>query len=460
MQLGSLQPIARECEHMAMPVREWSHWATGYGVPRVLLNLQARRGDPLSRLLTIDSNPVDDIYPLIEQVRARGRMAPVEKVGWVSADAQIIREVLRDSRFRTIKQRDRSPFRVAQRILAKTAPDVPNPLEPPSMLVTDPPEHTRLRRLVSRSFTPRALDALRVRIREITDELLSGLDGRARCDLVAEYTSQLPIAIIVEMLAVPRDDTRYLLAISETTTKLIGISAPSWRDFREAMKALGDFDEYLGRHIERLRRGAAANSILSDVVHNSDLTEAEIRMLAGLLLGAGFVTTTHVLGKAVVALVRHPDQLAALRTNPGGWPNAVEEILRYDTTGQLAARVATENLDLHGYPVRTGETIFLLVGGANRDPAVFEHPNAFDTTRANARDHITFGTGVHACLGAALARMELQIGLQSLFEHFPQLNLAGEPSFNGSIGLHGLTQLPVSLRAASGAPSSGAARPR
>lgn len=112
----------------------------------------ARRGDPLSQLLTIDTNPVDDIYPLIEQVRERGRMSPAQMAGWVSADAQIVREVLRDGRFRTIKQRDRSPFRILQWFLAKTDPDVLNPIEPPSMLVTDPPEHTRLRRLVSRAF--------------------------------------------------------------------------------------------------------------------------------------------------------------------------------------------------------------------------------------------------------------------------------------------------------------------
>jgi cytochrome P450 len=178
------------------------------------------------------------------------------------------------------------------------------------------------------------------------------------------------------------------------------------------------------------------------------LTEIEIRMLAGLLLGAGFVTTSHVMGKAVVALVRHPDQLAALRANPEGWPNAVEEILRYDTAGHVVPRVAAEDVDIHGYPVRAGEALFLLPGGANRDPAVFEHPDTFDTTRANARDHLSFSTGVHACLGAALARMELHIGLQSLFEHFPQLTLAGEPTFNNSIGLHGLKRLPVSLRAA------------
>lgn len=433
---------------MELPVREWTHWAAGYGLPRASLKLLARRGDPLSQLLTIDSNPVSDLYPLIEQVRARGRMSPVERVGWVTADAQIVREVLRDGRFRTIKQRDRSPFRFVRWILAKTAPGVLNPLEPPSMLVTDPPEHTRLRRVVSRSFTPRALEGLRVRVHEIAEGVLRGLEGRAECDLIAEYTSRIPIAVIAEMLAIPRDDTRYLRDVAESTTGLIGSTAASWRAFRAAMNALRGFDQYLGQHIERLRRDDDANSILADVVHNGDLTETEIRLLAGLLLGAGFVTTTHVLGKAVVALVRHPDQLAALRANPEGWANAIEEILRYDTTGQLAGRVATEQVEIQGYSVRAGESIFLLVGGANRDPAVFNDPDTFDTTRANAREHISFGTGVHACLGAALARMELHLGLQSLFEHFPQLTLAGEPTFNDSIGLHGLRHLPVSLRAA------------
>jgi cytochrome P450 len=305
-----------------------------------------------------------------------------------------------------------------------------------------------LRRLVSRAFTPRALDVLRTRIHDIAEGLLRGLEGSAGCDLITEYASQIPIAVIAEMLAIPRDQTRYLLAIAESTTRLVGTSAPSWRDFRVATNALREFDQYLAKHIERLRHDDASNSILSDVIHNGNLTEVEIRMLAGLLLGAGFVTTTHVLGKAVVALVSHPDQLATLCANPEGWPNAIEEILRYDTTGQLVGRVATEHVDIQGYPVRAGDAIFLLVGGANRDPAVFDHPDIFDLTRANAREHISFGTGVHACLGAALARMELHIGLQSLFEHFPRLTLAGEPTFNDRIGLHGLKHLPVSLRSA------------
>src|SRR6202051_3577604 len=142
-----VQTIVRERGHMGVPVRDWTHWAVGYAPSRTALNLLARRGDPLAKLLTIDIHPVDNIYPLIEQVRRRGRMSPILKTrGWVTADAQIVREVLRDVRFRTIKPEDRSPFRFARWILAKTDPDVRNPIEPPSLLVSDPPEHTRLRR--------------------------------------------------------------------------------------------------------------------------------------------------------------------------------------------------------------------------------------------------------------------------------------------------------------------------
>jgi cytochrome P450 len=431
---------------MEVPVRDWSHWAAGYGLPRAALTLMARRGDPLAQLL-IDTNRGNDIYPLIEQIRARGRMSPAA-TGWVSADAQIVREVLRDGRFRTSKPRDRSPFRIVQWIVAKTDPDVLNGVEPPSMLVTDPPEHTRLRRLVSRAFTPRALDGLRVRIHDVADELLDGLQGSVQCDLITEYTSQIPIAVIAEMLAIPRDETGQLHAIGESASRLLATTAASWHDFREATKALREFEQYLVAHIERLRQDDAADSILSDVIRDGNLTDVETRMLAALILGAGFITTTHVFGKAVVALVRHPDQLASLCANPGGWPNAIEEILRYDTTGQMSARVALEHVDIQGHPVRAGEAILLLLGGANRDPAVFEHPEIFDIARTNAREHLSFGSGVHACLGAALARMELHIGLQSLFEHYPQLSLAGEPTFNDSILLHGLKHLPVSLRAA------------
>src|SRR6201998_1037518 len=420
---------------MNMCVKERVHWAAGYGLPRAMLKLSAYRGDPLSRLV-IDTSQADNIYPLIEQVRHRyGRISLAKKVVWVTADAQIVREVLRDERFRTVKPRDRSLFRIGRWRVTTTAPYLLTPIEPPSMLVSDSAEHTRLRRLVSRAFTPRALDGVRARIHEVADGLLGDLNGRAECDLIADYASRIPIEVIAEMLGIPRDEIRSLDAIGDAATKLTAWVPVPWRDFRDAASALRDFDRYLGIHIERLRQDDAADSILSGVIHDSDLTDVEIRMFAALLLGAGFVTTTHVFGNAVLALVRHRDQLAVLQEHPEGWPNAVEEVLRYDTAIQLLVRVATETVDVEGHTIRAGQAVYLLVGGANRDPAVFDRPEVFDTTRANAREHISFGTGVHVCLGAALARMELHIGLQSLFERFPQLTLAGEPILNHSMGL-------------------------
>ncbi len=432
---------------MDLPIRNVAHWATGHGLPRTMLKLLARQGDPMAKLLTIDSNPVDDIYPLIEQVRARGRMSRVPGAGWVSTDAQILRELLRDSRIRTAKPSDRSPFRFGQWILAKTDPDLMNPIEPPSMLVTDPPEHARLRQPVTRAFTPKALDQLRTGIADLANALLDGLAGRTECDLVTEYSSQIPMAVIADMMGMPRDDTPYLLHVAETATSLLGSVGASWSDYRSGTKILHEFEGYVGSHIERLRAGGS-DSILSDVIRNSDLTEAELKMLAALLFGAGFITTTHILGKAVIALTRHPDQLEALCADPDGWPNAVEEILRFDTPVQFVPRVAAEDVDIEGYSIRAGEAVFVMYGGANRDPAIFDDPNSFDVTRPNAREHLTFGTGVHTCLGAALGRMEVQIGLQTLFERFPRLRLAGKPVYNNNIGLHGLKHLPVALHAA------------
>lgn len=364
---------------------------------------------------------------------------------WVTADAQIVRDVLRDGRFRTLKPRDRSPFRAVARMLAKTNPGVLNGLEPPSMLVADPPEHARVRRLVSRAFTPRAIDGLRHRIEEVANALLDDLASDNHCDLVASYASQIPIAIIVDMLGIPREETSRIQAFAEPASELLSTTAVSWRDFRGATEALREFEEYLAVHIERLRHDGANESILSAVLHDSDLTETEVRMAAGLLLGAGFLTVADALGNAVVALLGHPDQLTRLRAQPEGWPNAVEEVLRYESVAQISARVATEALEIDGHTVREGSTIFLLVGGANRDPAVFERPDEFDTARANAREHLGFGMGIHVCLGAALARMELHIGLQTLFERFPDLALAGEPMLNNSTLLRGIKYLPVNL---------------
>lgn len=429
---------------MNADIRARSYWLMSYGIPRATLKVLARRGDPFARLV-INSDQPERAYCLVEQIRQRGRMSLVAGNTWVTADAQLVRDVFRDGRFRTIKPRDRSPLRVVQRILAQTNPGVLNPVEPPSLLVVDPPEHPRLRRPVSRAFTPRAIEGLRRNIHDIANNLLDDLGDNSDCDLVADYAARIPIEILADMLGIPRDETPYLRAITDRAAKLLTAPMPSWRDFQTALAALRESEDYLATHIERLRASEAGNSILSTILEDRDLTDTEGTMVAELLLGAGSITTSYAFGNAVVALVSHPDQLARLQAHPDGWPNAVEEVLRYDSVSQMGARVATETIQIGRHTVREGSTIFLLIGGANRDPSLFERPDEFDTTRANARDHIGFGTGIHVCLGAALARMELHIGLQTLFNRFPELALAGEPTLDNSTLMHGIKHLPINL---------------
>ena len=428
-------------------IKSRTHWLLGYALARGLLKGLAHRGDPFARLV-IDSSRPQDAYRLTEQIRARGRISPgFAKNVWVTSDARIVRDVLRDDRFRTIKTHDRSPFRIVRWLVAKTDPDMMNPVEPPSLLVVDPPEHARLRRLVSRAFTPRAIDGLDQRIREITDAALDDLEGQPHCDLISTFASRIPIEVIAEMLGVPREEIPQLHAFADPATKLLSTTVPAWHDFHTATTALREFEIYITAHIERLRRSDTENSILSAVLQDSDLTDDEVRMFAGLLLGAGFVTTTHALGNAVVALLAHPDQLAYLQVHPEGWPNAVEETLRYDSVIQMGVRVATETVQLDGHTVHEGGTLFVLIAGANRDPAVFERPAEFDTTRPNSREHLSFSSGIHVCLGASLARLELNIGLEALFRRFPRLSLAGTPTFNDSTLLRGFKHLPVNLGA-------------
>ncbi len=430
---------------MDVDIKTRTHWLLGYGLPRATLKVLARRGDPFAQLL-LDDDQHDRAYDLIEQIRQQGRMSTVfGGNAWVTADLQLVRDILRDSRFRTAKPCDRSPFRSVQRLFARTNPGVINPVEPPSLLMVDAPEHVRLRRLVSRAFTPKAIEGLRHRIDEVADGLLNDLGKTSNCDLVAAYASRIPIEIIAEMLGIPRGDTSYLYGVGETVSKLITTTAPSWRNFATAINGLREFESYLATHIERLRGGSADDSILSAVIQDTELSDFEVRTFAGLLLGAGFITTAHQFGTAVVALVNHPDQLATLGAHPEGWANAVEEVLRYDSVSQIGVRVATEDLQVGGYTVREGAAVFLLLAGANRDPAVFERPDEFDTARANAREHVSFGTGSHVCLGAPLARMELQLGLQALFDRFPRLCLAGVPTMNDSTLLRGISHLPVAL---------------
>ncbi|MEU8898447.1 cytochrome P450 [Nocardia sp. NPDC048505] len=423
-----------------MKPQYWFRWFSVQGLPRLVLRSQARRGHPFAQLMG-GRQGFTDPYPLIEQLRAQGRLVKTP-IAWASADHELVRAILRDNRFgvRANKNLD-LPGPLVR--LVERFPLPPNPVEPPSMLVIDPPEHTRMRRPVAAAFTPRAVARLRDRVESVTEELLEELPSGGSADLITAFAAQVPIAIISEMLGFPREDKQMFLNWGDAATPLLDIGI-SRRAHRTALDAMEVMNDYLDGHIERLRREPGEN-ILSSLVTAGELDTYGLKATASLLMGAGFETTVNLIGNGVVQLLSHPDQLERLRAEPELWPNAVEEVLRIDAPVQTTARSALEDVEIAGIPLRKGNTVVVSLAGANRDPKVFEDPARFDVGRANAKDHLTFSSGVHVCLGASLARMEATYALRALFERFPDMRLAGAPRRRELFTLHGYERLPVRL---------------
>ncbi|WP_433428110.1 cytochrome P450 family protein [Nonomuraea sp. CA-141351] len=315
------------------------------------------------------------------------------------------------------------------------------------MLNTDPPDHTRLRKLVNRAFTVRAVARMRPRIEEIANRLADTMAakgaGEATVDLIDEFAFPLPMTVICELLGVPdgeRDDFR---AWSNTLL--------SFSPQQERIAAAGAMRDFLTRLVAD--KGAnPGDDMLSAIVQASEdgdsLSPGEALSMAFLLLVAGHETTVNLIGNGVLALLRHPDQLAALRADPSLIPNAVEEFLRFDGPVNLATlRYTTEPVELGGTMIPAGEVVLVSLVSANRDPERYREPTELDVTR-DASGHVAFGYGIHHCLGAPLARLEGEIAFRTLIERFPDLALAEEPQrlvWRQSMLIHGLTRLPVHL---------------
>jgi len=320
------------------------------------------------------------------------------------------------------------------------------------MLVVDPPEHTRYRKLVSKVFTPRAIEALRPRIAEVCDDLLDEVASRpgGRADLVAEYASLVPVTVIAEILGVPVAMRQQFLRWGAAAAPTLDIGL-TLRKYAATEVAIRRSNDWMRGHLRRLR-AEPGDDLLSRLVQVEDdrarLTEDELIATAGLLLAAGFETTVNLIGTGAALLIAHPDQRESLGDDPGRWRNAVEEILRYDPPVQNTGRICRTETEIGGRRVRPNSVVSVMIGGANRDPAVFADPDRFDVTRANAREHLAFSGGVHYCLGAALARLEGEIALRSLFARYPGLALAGEPHRRPTRILRGYDALPVRLAAA------------
>jgi cytochrome P450 len=307
-----------------------------------------------------------------------------------------------------------------------------------SMLGLDPPDHTRLRRLVAKAFTPKTVENLRPDIVRLTDELL---------DVIAELALPLPMAVIGEMLGIPAAERVVLQPFIRDAVKTLELDPPL-----DQLDAAAHASKVIAEHIEALieaRRAEPTDDLLSELVHveeqGDQLSHDELVSTVILLFGAGFETTTNLIGNGLLALLEHPAELQRLRDDRSLMKTAVEELLRWDAPIQVDGRKVLEDVDVHCMTVAAGQEFVTLLGAANRDPRVYDEPERFDVGRV-AQAPMSFGAGIHYCLGAALARAEAHVVFDRLLERFPSIEPDWgdtRPAYRDSIVLHGLEALPV-----------------
>jgi len=381
----------------------------------------------------------EDPYPFYERFRGTAPLLRVADTIWFALGHAEVAAMLRHPRLSTDEQ---------QHATTK-AGKTPDPNRVRSLLFMDAPDHTRLRGLVARAFTPRRIEDLRVATEGITNELIEAMAARrGTVDLIEALAYPLPVRVICTLLGVPARDeaifTNWSRGIARSVDPSILRSAEVEAAIAEARAGL---QTYLGGLLAERRRkpGDDLLSALAAVdVDGDSITAREIVSLAQLLLVAGHETTVNLIGNGALALLRAPDQLALLRRQPELVGPAVDEFLRFDGPVQISQRVAMEELELFGHKVRKGDELLLILGAANRDPAAFAEPHRLDVTR-DARKHVAFGGGIHHCLGAALARMEAAIAFKALLDAFPTMELAAPPTRRPTFTLRGLETLPVAL---------------
>lgn len=314
------------------------------------------------------------------------------------------------------------------------------------MLSVDPPDHTRLRGLVSKAFTPRMIEHLRPRIQQITDELLDAVQNQGSMDLIADFAFPLPITVISEMLGIPLEDRSRFRAWSQTI--VTGTVGPQPE---KALAALEEFVQYI-RTLLATKRDHPGNDMTSDLVQVEEsgdrLHENELISTIFLLIVAGHETTVNLIGNGVLTLLQHPEQMHQLRADPTLLPSAIEELLRYTAPVSFSSpRWASEDIPVHGELIRKGEMVVVSLIGADTDAQQFSEPELLDITRRE-NQHVAFGKGIHTCLGAPLARLEGQIAIGTLLQRLPNLHLVNEPEqllWTQSPILRGLTSLPVTF---------------
>ncbi|PYO09521.1 MAG: cytochrome P450 [Candidatus Rokuibacteriota bacterium] len=387
----------------------------------------------------MDPEFLADPYPTYHRLRAEDPVHQSPLGFWVLTRYDDVSAVLRDPRF--IKEP------LAALVAARFGAEVPRGVGL-SMLDRDPPDHTRLRGLVSKAFTPRVVDGLRSRIQQIVDELITRVQAAGSMDVIEEFAYPIPVNVICEMLGVPlADHERFKGWSLDIARGLDSIWLPPDSEVpRRSAASRHAINDYF-RGLIAQRRASPRGDLLSALIAAEEagdkLNEEELLATCILILIAGHETTVNLIGNGVLALLRNPGELERLRATPGLITNAVEELLRYDGPVQRTARVASAPATIGGRTIAKGEMVMPFIGAADRDPSQFPDPDRLDLTRADNR-HIAFGWGIHFCLGAPLARVEGQIAIDALVRRLPRLELMTDaPEYRQSLTLRGLKTLPV-----------------
>jgi cytochrome P450 len=387
-----------------------------------------------------------DPYPSYADLRAKGRVHFYEPTRqWLVPHHADVSALLRERRLGRTYQ-----HRFSHEDFGRTAPPAEHEpfhtLNDHGMLDLEPPDHTRIRRLVSKAFTPRTVEQLKPYVAQLAGELVDQLVEKGGGDLLTDVAEPLPVAVIAEMLGIPEADRAPLRPWSADICGMYELSPPEEVAAR-AVRASVEFSEYL-RELIAERRTNPGDDLISGLIAAHDegdrLTEQEMISTCVLLLNAGHEATVNATVNGWYALFRNPDQLAALRADHALIPSAIEELMRYDTPLQLFERWVLDDIEIDGTTIPRGAEIAMLFGSANHDPAVFQAPEKLDLTRKD-NPHISFSAGIHYCIGAPLARIELAASMTALLEKAPTLALAAEPERKPNFVIRGLEGLAVGV---------------
>ncbi|MFG3024653.1 cytochrome P450 [Streptomyces sp. NPDC048254] len=394
-----------------------------------------------------DPDFLADPYPSYADLRSRGRVQYYEPTDqWLVPHHADVSALLRDRRLGRAYQ-----HRFTHEDFGRTAPPPEHEpfhtLNDHGMLDLEPPDHTRIRRLVSKAFTPRTVERLKPYVAKLAGELVDGLVHKGGGDLLTDVAEPLPVAVIAEMLGIPEADRAPLRPWSADICGMYELN-PSQETAARAVRASVEFSDYL-RELIAERREEPGEDLISGLIEAHDegdrLTEQEMISTAVLLLNAGHEATVNATVNGWYALFRNPAQLAALRADHSLVPTAVEELMRYDTPLQLFERWVLDEIEIDGTTIPRGAEIAMLFGSANHDPDVFHHPDDLDLTRRE-NPHISFSAGIHYCIGAPLARIELAASMTALLEKAPTLSLTAEPRRKPNFVIRGLEGLSVEVR--------------